>query len=185
MSDHLYVARVQFVENQRLARIELNDSGHERLKSVSQTELATTIRDSFGDDLDPRYNVEFAVSRANSIDFVDGNEWPQLLSMRRTENGAELNLRVQQELAWFQGHFPGHPVLAGVVQMHWVCMIARHLFGFSSDFEVIENLKFQRIIAPQAQLLLCLEYSSEKRRLVFRYCSRDGDYSKGRIRFLP
>ena len=185
MSDHPDVARVQFVEHQRLVRIELNESGHERLKTVSHTELATIIRESFGEDLDPRYKVEFAVSRDNSMDFIDGDEWPRLLSMQRTENGAELNLWVQQKLAWFQGHYPRHPVLAGVVQTHWVCVIARHLFGFSSDFEAIENLKFQRIIEPQTQFLLSLQYSSEKQRVVFRYCSKDSDYSKGRILFLP
>lgn len=185
VSDHPDVARVQFVARQRLVRVELNDSGHERLKSVSHIALAASIRKSLGDDLDPRYNVEFAVPCDSSIDFVQGDEWPQVLSMQRAKNGAELNIWVRRELAWFQGHFPGHPVLAGVVQTHWVCVIAHHLFGFNADCEAIENLKFQRIIEPQTQLLLCLEYSSEKHRIVFRYCSKDGDCSKGRIRFSP
>lgn len=164
-------------------RIELNNSGHELLKSVSLSELAASIRESLGDKLSPRYKIEFAAPRGSPIDFIDGNEWPQLLSMLRTATRAELNLWVQRDLVWFQGHFPKHPVLAGVVQTHWACEIARYLFGFSANFKAIENLKFRRIIEPQTQLLLSLEYSTEKQRLVFRYGSRDGDCSKGRVRF--
>lgn len=164
-------------------RIELNDSGHERLKTISHSELAASIRKSFGGKLGSRYKIEFAAPRDDSVDFIAGNEWPQLLSIRATGTSAELNIWVQKDLVWFQGHFPEHPVLAGVVQTHWACEIARHLFGFSANFKAIENLKFQRIIKPQTQLLLSLEYSTDKQRLVFRYGSRHGDYSKGRVLF--
>ncbi|MDH3695050.1 MAG: hypothetical protein OER96_10830, partial [Gammaproteobacteria bacterium] len=145
--------------------------------------LAADIKQALAREINTAYPITFSARKNDSLEFIKGNEWPQILSISCTETSAELNIWVQQGINWFDGHFPGHPVLAGVVQTHWACTVAQHLFDIRAQFQGIENLKFQRIIEPQTQLLLSLEFSNEKQRIMFRYSAADGDYSKGCVRF--
>jgi len=185
LDNHPDIATARLNDQKRCVEIELSDAGHEKLKLVSHTILAADIEKAIASEFDMNYPIAFSVSEKYALNFIEGNEWPELLSMRCSATSVELNIWVQQELSWFDGHFPGHPVLAGVVQTHWASTIAQHLFHIKTDFQGVENLKFQRIIEPQTQLLLSLEFSREKQRVLFRYSTADGDYSKGRIRFAP
>ncbi len=179
------IANAGLDQSKRLLEIQLNDCGHEKLKTVTCHDFCSGVRQALASKTETDCTIKFVIAQEHDLDFIQGDHWPVLLSLYRTGTSAELNLWVQRKLTWFRGHFPRHPVLAGVVQTHWVCEIAQHLFAINAQFREIENLKFQRIIEPQTQLLLSLDYSSEKQRVIFRYSANDGDYSKGRIRFAP
>ena len=127
--------------------------------------------------------IKYYVSEENLTN-ITGNKWPSLLSMRQTQSSAEFNIWIQPDLVWFNGHFPQHQLLAGVVQIHWASVIAQRLFGLHADANEISNLKFQQIIEPRMQLLLSLEYSKSKGNLQFRYSGKSGDHSKGSIQLL-
>ncbi len=119
---------------------------------------------------------------------LSDNKWPQIqstsLETGADSSNARLALLIGAEVCWFEGHFPGYPVLAGVVQLHWATEMGRRLFDIESDFLGVENLKFMRTIEPDTALYLILEYSTELKRIAFCYTNNEGDFSKGRIRFV-
>jgi len=92
-----------------------------------------------------------------------------------------LSVDVPADLVYLQGHFPGQPVLPGVVQIHWAIEHAAKQFGALGTFKGIEALKFHRIIEPGTDLSLELEFSGGKLR--FAYSSGQGVHSQGRILF--
>ena len=76
---------------------------------------------------------------------------PEIVSESVDSNRAEFDIRVPPELVFLQGHFPGEPVLPGVVQVHWAIELASERFDLRPDFEAIEGLKFHRVIEPGAE----------------------------------
>ena len=96
---------------------------------------------------------------------------------------AEIELFIPMNLYYFQGHFPGTPVLPGIVQSHWAIHYGRELFSIDLSFSHMEVLKFQQVIRPQTTVTLKLEYKAEKNKLLFSYSSNGGQHSSGRIAF--
>ena len=86
-------------------------------------------------------------------------------------------------MGYLQGHFPGQPVLPGVVQLHWAISLARRGLSLPPNFIGIEALKFHRIIEPSTPLRLALEQSDDAGKLRFSYTSELGTHSQGRILF--
>jgi len=94
-----------------------------------------------------------------------------------------IDLHVPAALEHFAGHFPGLPILPGVVQIHWATYFARAHLPVSGDFSLLENVKFQALLLPDARLELTLDWDPAKRRLEFSYANRDRKFSSGRIVF--
>lgn len=92
-----------------------------------------------------------------------------------------VDIDVPADLEYLQGHFPEQPVVPGVVQVHWAIERATDHFGALGAFKGIEALKFHRIIEPDTNLKLELEFSDGKLR--FSYSSEFGRHSQGRILF--
>ncbi len=97
-----------------------------------------------------------------------------------------LRLEIPDNLLYFDGHFPGNPVLPGVVQIHWAVHFARAHWGQLGEFGGLEAVKFQQLILARAQVVLELEYNAEKGKLYFCYASDDAaptpvNFSTGRI----
>lgn len=108
---------------------------------------------------------------------------PTVTAEELSQDGARLELLVPSGLVYFRGHFPGRPVLPGVVQLHWAVLLANRYLGKTGLFKGIRALKFQRIIVPDQSVELRLEYSTERRALSFSYSSDAGPHSSGRILF--
>jgi 3-hydroxymyristoyl/3-hydroxydecanoyl-(acyl carrier protein) dehydratase len=106
---------------------------------------------------------------------------PDILAERREATRVELDLRVPAELAYFEGHFPGLPILPGVVQIHWAARFARERLSFSENFSAAENLKFLSIVRPDARLKLTLSLAQD--RLSFDYSDAKRKYSSGTLVF--
>lgn len=94
-----------------------------------------------------------------------------------------VGMSVPANLHWFEGHFPEQPVLAGVVQTHWAIEIAQKVFSIQGDFEKINNLKFKAVIMPDTNLVLTLNYITEKHLVKFNYRDDSIVYSQGQIYF--
>jgi 3-hydroxymyristoyl/3-hydroxydecanoyl-(acyl carrier protein) dehydratase len=90
----------------------------------------------------------------------------------------QLQLRIDHDLLWFEGHFPNFPVLPGVVQIDWAAHFGRLHFGFDAPVTGVSGLKFQRLIRPGNTLGLSLVWHSARQELEFVYhldempCSR-------------
>lgn len=112
---------------------------------------------------------------------------PELVAQARDGEALLLDLFVPANLYYFDGHFPGRPVLPGVVQTHWAVHYGREFFGVSGEFAGLEVVKFQQIITANQQLQLRLEYQLDKGKLYFGYTSRRGDtdiaHASGRVVF--
>lgn len=72
--------------------------------------------------------------------------------------GRRLRVRVPPESAWFQGHFPGYPVLAGAVQLQELVLPAlRRLCPGAPPVRAWSGLKFLARIRPGDELAVEVE----------------------------
>lgn len=106
---------------------------------------------------------------------------PALRAIQAGDAGQDLTLFIDPALPQFDGHFPGHPILAGVVQIEWAEMFGRERFAIEQEFAGMEALKFQRVIAPGVRVTLSLSWTPGK--LSFRYHSDLGQHASGRLLF--
>jgi 3-hydroxymyristoyl/3-hydroxydecanoyl-(acyl carrier protein) dehydratase len=108
-----------------------------------------------------------------------------LPTVLRREAGEEevFVLALEPDHLVFQGHFPGNPILPGVVQVDWAIRLGTQAFGPLGDFQGISNLKFMSIIQPLEPLELRLTFDREAGKLGFRYEGSTGRKSTGVIRF--
>ena len=98
-------------------------------------------------------------------------------------NNDVINLYIPSDLKCFDGHFPGTPVLPGVIQISWAIHFGRQVFGALGEFRRLEKLKFQNVIQPGDTLMLALIWNAETRVLGFNYHGEAQTYSSGRITF--
>jgi 3-hydroxymyristoyl/3-hydroxydecanoyl-(acyl carrier protein) dehydratase len=111
---------------------------------------------------------------------------PEILSERHGAEHVALELHVPAGLAHFEGHFPGHPILPGVVQIDWAVRLARPRLNVSGSFCAMENVRFQSIVLPEAPLTLLLALRDAGVRLAFAYSSGRRKCSSGTLVFrLP
>jgi 3-hydroxymyristoyl/3-hydroxydecanoyl-(acyl carrier protein) dehydratase len=109
-------------------------------------------------------------------------KYPETISKNIADNGqaVELVLRIPAELAYFTGHFPETPVLAGVVQVEWVMdFAADYLQIDKKKFTGIKQLKFSQVILPESTVNLTI--ALEKKGLAFKYYYADDIFSSGKL----
>ncbi|BDU71452.1 ApeI family dehydratase [Mesoterricola silvestris] len=92
------------------------------------------------------------------------------------EGSAAFALELDPELLGFQGHFPGNPILPGVVQVDWAIHFAEAAFGPLGAFRGLEHLKFTDIVRPGQALTLTLALDPARESL--RFAFQDGDTRK-------
>ena len=111
---------------------------------------------------------------------------PQILECSEDKKSGEyvLQIIVPYNLLYLEGHFPGKPILPGVVQIQWVMHFCNELFGVSGKrFLRLEVLKFQKIILPGEKINLAIRWDNQKNVANFRYTGKDHSLSSGRLVF--
>ncbi len=81
---------------------------------------------------------------------------PPLASELLTADGLTWTFDVPANLPYFEGHFPGHPILPGVVALGWMLAGAERFLGRSLGAVELLNVKFQNVILPGAQVELAV-----------------------------
>ncbi len=115
-----------------------------------------------------------------------GGEWPAVAEA--TPDGPDrfrITLAVAADNPWFDGHFPGQPVLPGIVQLHWAVGLARAAWPALGGAPRVDNLKFRQPVLPGARLTLVLERldMAGQDAVRFTFEGEDGPCSSGRVGF--
>jgi 3-hydroxymyristoyl/3-hydroxydecanoyl-(acyl carrier protein) dehydratase len=107
---------------------------------------------------------------------------PIVTSERVSAPSAEIAFTVPADLDYFRGHFPGVPVVPGVIQIKWALGFARSRLGVAGEFAGMDGLKFHRVMTPGATVTLQLEYRAGDGQLRFSFGSGEIRYSSGSLR---
>jgi acyl-coenzyme A synthetase/AMP-(fatty) acid ligase len=108
---------------------------------------------------------------------------PRHRLLERDGARALVELVAPRDLLYFDGHFPGRPILPGVVQVDWAIAFGRQYFNLPPLFRGIQALKFQKLIPPELSLTVELIHQAEKRALSFKITSALGTHASGRVLF--
>jgi 3-hydroxymyristoyl/3-hydroxydecanoyl-(acyl carrier protein) dehydratase len=108
---------------------------------------------------------------------------PIIAGQRVDASSAELQLTIPHDLVYFKGHFPGSPIVPGVVQIKWAIALARRHLGADGTFLGVDALKFQHVMLPGAAVTLSLKWAAADGKLNFSYQGDGVRYGSGRVRF--
>lgn len=110
---------------------------------------------------------------------------PQVLEKTTDKDSGKyvVEFVVPHDLFYLEGHFPGKPILPGVVQIGWAIHYFKALFGDPGDFLRLEALKFRQVIQPGEKISLSMMWDATKNKLTFKYTGRDCLHASGRIVF--
>lgn len=90
-------------------------------------------------------------------------------------------LRVPATLVHFAGHFPGLPILPGVVQIDWAIALGADEWPDVRTIASIERLKFMAPVPPGAILRLTLAHDAARRRMRFAFRFGERDSASGAV----
>ena len=107
---------------------------------------------------------------------------PEIIEMQHDDKRAVVRLALPHDAEVFRGHFPSMPILSGVAQIDWVMRLASRCFHLAKPVADNFQVKFSRVIEPDAALVLTLELDPINRRLTFVYRVDEQIMSSGRIK---
>lgn len=111
------------------------------------------------------------------------SQLPLIVSHATSAEEAQWQLFVPADYPAFAGHFTGHPILPGVVQLDWAIQLGCQHFGYTAAVAHVEVLKFQQLIQPEAKVTLTVQHLANKRKLQFHFSDDTHRYASGRLAF--
>ncbi|MEE3327818.1 MAG: AMP-binding protein [Myxococcota bacterium] len=95
----------------------------------------------------------------------------------------ERSCQVPEDLSCFAGHFPGNPMVPGVLQIDWALDMFSQCFGKVPRVSVIESIKFSASLRPGDAVRITVRLKED--RLYLRLWDEGTEFAKGRIRLSP
>lgn len=105
---------------------------------------------------------------------------PEISATRPIPNGVQIDLSVAHDLAYLEGHFPGTPIVPGVVQIDWAIRLAARYLQLDLEAGTQFQVKYRRIFLPNRPVTLTLHIKNEFLR--FDYVDQGEVLSSGSIR---
>lgn len=107
---------------------------------------------------------------------------PRILEKHQSKSRLEYLLDISPDIIYFEGHFPGFPILPGVVQLDWAITMSdplKRIGGFHS----VHRLKFKRPITVGVKIRLLLTSLDNSKAIKFKYFDEQFVFSSGHIVF--
>ena len=108
--------------------------------------------------------------------------FPNIISRVEEGDSRLYELDISDDLIWFRGHFPGFPVLPGVVQLRWAVELSKENFGIQAGPHEVMRLKFKGIIVPPLTVSLNITRLGPAQTR-FTYSGQGQEYSQGKLIF--
>ncbi|PQV52130.1 AMP-binding protein [Paraburkholderia sp. BL21I4N1] len=189
LARHPYVVQAALVPLEGATRervgavVALTEAGSEALRDEGRVALARALRRYLADYVDvvvlPRHwrfraTLPFDArgklpAAALAAAFEPRSEGMEVLAEARSGETLHYDLRVPPTLVHFAGHFPGLPILPGVVQVDWAIRLAADHVPAVRAIASVDRLKFMAPVAPGAVLKLTLAHDAARRRVQFVY----------------
>ena len=96
---------------------------------------------------------------------------------------AEIELAIPRELACWPGHFPGLPIVPGVLQLRWVLDQIDALLDPSGPLVRVEGLKFRALLRPGETVRLRLVADASRTEITFDLSRGADPVAQGRLCF--
>jgi acyl-coenzyme A synthetase/AMP-(fatty) acid ligase/3-hydroxymyristoyl/3-hydroxydecanoyl-(acyl carrier protein) dehydratase len=106
---------------------------------------------------------------------------PGMQILEQDANRVLIELHATANLACFDGHFPGTPILPGIAQVEWAWTLAQRCFASPMRFAGMQALKFHCVIRPDAKFQLELLRDAGGQSVAFRYFSAAGKHASGKL----
>ena len=106
---------------------------------------------------------------------------PILELKQACEGGFLFQFKVPEDLLFFEGHFPGTPVVAGVCQIKWVCDVIREHFQRELPIAGMEAVKFHQLLFPGQSFRMEIKHQAKRRKWSFRLFYDQKKVASGRI----
>jgi acyl-CoA synthetase (AMP-forming)/AMP-acid ligase II len=160
------------------AIVELNDAGLVALTEQGSFRLSRTLRRDLAARLEPAERPKhwlFASIPLNpqgkrvQSNLREAFDRGALRGTVRTlhPDSAEVVFELDPALSWFEGHFPGQPVLPGIAQVHMAVKWAEQLWQWRPKGASLTQIKFRRVLQPGD--LVALRLTRPAGRLRFAY----------------
>lgn len=110
-------------------------------------------------------------------------KFPKNTNIERIENTLMVGMTVDPSLVYFEGHFVGAPVLAGVAQIGWIVALLEREFDLKLAFKGMKLVKFTRLILPNTKLTIQLDYDPESCSVKFKITDKSTRCASGVLFF--
>ena len=176
------------------AAITLNDTGKEYIvkngRHLFVTELKQYLLNYFPNVVLPRkirivnmipVNMQGKYIKSDIAAMFESNvAEPIMQNITKTDSLFAADLTFLKDSSYFGGHFPGHPILPGVIQIHFVMTFIKQYFNLSANDYHVLKLKFSNLILPDTLIHFELNKTGDNE-FVFDYQHDGKSYSKGKI----
>lgn len=103
------------------------------------------------------------------------------IDSRREEGEIRARIRVPADSPWFDGHFPGEPVLPGIAQLGMVHDLLCRAFDQQLLVTRVSRVRFRQMIRPEQQLTLTVKRGEAAGNHPFRITGDEGSICTGQL----
>lgn len=106
---------------------------------------------------------------------------PRILESTQSNSKVRLELLVEDDIEYFEGHFDGFAILPGVALIGWISHFGAEYLGTTKTSRGLDAIKFLKPILPNSRVHIEIEYLKEKASLSFVCANETEKMASGRI----